>query len=144
MTDYSSSVFPDPLPPRARNSHPAEPHVVTSGQGVVQAVPDRAWVTIGAESRASSAREAQRLNTVAMTPIIGQVESSGCPRRRHQDDRLRRAVRVGLRQQQTRWPNGYVARNTVEVRIDAIDRVGELLEIAGASGRPRSGGSAST
>jgi uncharacterized protein YggE len=29
---------------------------------------------------------------------------------------------------------GYVARNTVEVRVDEIDRVGELLELAVGSG----------
>ena len=58
---------------------PAEPHVVTSGQGVVQAVPDRAWITVGAESRASKAAEAQRLNTVAMTPIIEKLRAAGIP-----------------------------------------------------------------
>jgi hypothetical protein len=31
---------------------PVEPVVVTSGLGVVFAVPDRAWITISAESRA--------------------------------------------------------------------------------------------
>ena len=29
---------------------PAEPVVVVIGEGLVQAVPDRAWITIGAES----------------------------------------------------------------------------------------------
>ena len=37
-----------------------EPVVVTTGEGVIQAVPDRAWITITAESRASNPREAQR------------------------------------------------------------------------------------
>jgi uncharacterized protein len=35
---------------------------------------------------------------------------------------------------------GYVARNTVEVRVDAVDRVGEILEIAGSSGATSLGG----
>ena len=118
---------------------PAEPHVVTSGQGVVQAVPDRAWVTIGAESRASSAREAQRLNTVAMTPVIDKLKAAGIP-----SD----AVKTIGYDVQYEWDfvnnkrvgRGYVARNTVEVRIDAIDRVGEILEIAGTSGATSLGG----
>ena len=118
---------------------PAEPHVVTSGQGVVQAVPDRAWVTIGAESRASSAREAQRLNTVAMTPVIDKLKAAGIP-----SD----AVKTIGYDVQYEWDfvnnkrvgRGYVARNTVEVRIDAIDRVGEILEIAGTSGATTLGG----
>ena len=35
---------------------------------------------------------------------------------------------------------GYVARNTVEVRVDSVDRVGEYLEIAVASGATSLGG----
>src|SRR6185436_9109435 len=35
---------------------------------------------------------------------------------------------------------GYVARNTIEVRVDTIDRVGEYLEIAAGSGATSLGG----
>jgi uncharacterized protein len=35
---------------------------------------------------------------------------------------------------------GYVARNTVEVRVDAIDRVGEILEATVSSGATSVGG----
>ena len=58
---------------------PAEPHVVVSGEGLVQAVPDRAWITISAESRASSAREAQKRNTDAMTPVLNKLKAAGVP-----------------------------------------------------------------
>jgi uncharacterized protein YggE len=117
----------------------AEPLVVTSGQGVVQAVPDRAFITIGAESRAQSAREAQRLNTEAMTPIQQKLRSAGV---------AADAIKTVAYDVQYEWDfvnnrrvgKGYVARNTVEVRVDAIDRVGELLEIAGASGASSLGG----
>ena len=37
-------------------------------------------------------------------------------------------------------PRGYVARNTIEVRVDAIDRVGEVLEMAVGSGATSVGG----
>jgi uncharacterized protein YggE len=118
---------------------PAEPLVVTSGQGVVQAVPDRAFITIGAESRAQSAREAQRLNTEAMTPIQQKLRGAGV---------AADAIKTIVYDVQYEWDfvnnrrvgKGYVARNTVEVRVDAIDRVGELLEIAGASGATSLGG----
>jgi uncharacterized protein YggE len=118
---------------------PAEPLVVTSGQGVVQAVPDRAWITIGAESRASSAKEAQRLNTVAMTPIQEKLRAAGIPAD---------AIKTIGYDVQYEWDyvnnrrvgRGYVARNTIEVRVDSVDRVGELLEIAGTSGATSLGG----
>ena len=118
---------------------PADPVVVTSGQGVVQAVPDRAFVTIGAESRASSAREAQRLNTAAMTPIQDKLRAAGIPAD---------AIKTVGYDVQYEWDyvnnrrvgKGYVARNTIEVRVDAIERVGDILEIAGASGATSLGG----
>jgi uncharacterized protein YggE len=120
-------------------SVPSEPLVVTSGQGIVQAVPDRAWVTIGAESRASTAREAQRLNTAAMTPIQEKLRGAGIPAD---------AIKTVVYDVQYEWDyvnnrrvgKGYLARNTIDVRVDAIERAGDILEIAGASGATSLGG----
>ena len=118
---------------------PAEPLVVTTGVGVVQAVPDRAWITIGAESRASTAREAQRLNTAAMAPIQEKLRAAGIPAD---------AIKTVGYDVQYEWDfvnnrrvgKGYVARNTIEIRVDAIDRVADLLELAGTSGATSLGG----
>jgi len=118
---------------------PPEPTVVASGQGIVFAVPDRAWITIGAESRASSPREAQRLNAEAMRPVQDKLKAAGIPAD---------AIRTSSYDVQYEWDfvngkrvgRGYVARNTIEVRVDAIDRVGEFLEIAGSSGATALGG----
>lgn len=117
----------------------AEPTVVASGQGVVFAVPDRAWITIGAESRASSPREAQRLNAEAMRPVQDKLKAAGIPTE---------AIRTITYDVQFEWDfvngkrvgRGYVARNTIEVRIDTVDRVGEYLEIAAGSGATSLGG----
>ena len=118
---------------------PAEPVVVTNGEGIVQVAPDRAWITISAESRASSAREAQRRNTEAMTPVLAKLKSSGV---------APDAIRTVAYDVQYEWDfvngkrvgRGYVARNTVEVRVDNVERVGEYLEIAVASGATSLGG----
>jgi uncharacterized protein len=118
---------------------PTEPVAVTSGQGVVFAVPDRAWITISAESRAPSPREAQRLNAEAMRPVQDKLRAAGVPAE---------AIRTMAYDVQYEWDfvngkrvgRGYVARNTIEVRIDAIDRVGEYLEIAVGSGATSLGG----
>jgi uncharacterized protein YggE len=118
---------------------PAEPVVVTTGEGLVHAVPDRAWITISAESRAPSAREAQRRNTEAMTPVLTKLKSSGV---------AADAIRTVVYDVQYEWDfvngkrvgRGYVARNSVEVRVDNVDRVGEYLEVAVASGATALGG----
>jgi uncharacterized protein YggE len=118
---------------------PAEPVAVASGQGVVFAVPDRAWITVSAESRAPSPREAQRLNAEAMRPVQDKLRAAGIPAE---------AIRTIGYDVQYEWDfvnnkrvgRGYVARNTIEVRIDTIDRVGEFLEIAVGSGATALGG----
>ena len=118
---------------------PAEPVVVASGQGIVLAVPDRAWISISAESRAPSPREAQRLNAEAMRPVQDKLKAAGIPAE---------AIRTTAYDVQYEWDfvnnkrvgRGYVARNSIEVRIDAIDRVGEYLEIAAGSGATALGG----
>ena len=112
---------------------PAEPVVVVLGEGLVSAVPDRAWITIGADSRAPSPREAQRRNTELMKPVQDKLRAAGIPVD---------AIRTVGYDVQYEWDfvngkrvgRGYVARNTIEVRIDTIDRVGEYLEIAVGSG----------
>lgn len=114
-------------------STPTEPVVVVVGEGQVTAVPDRAWITIGAESRAPSPREAQRRNTELMRPVQDKLRGAGLPAD---------AIRTTGYDVQYEWDfvngkrvgRGYVARNTIEVRIDMVDRVGEYLEIAVGSG----------
>ena len=129
-----SAAFAQPAPVT-----PAEPVVVASGQGIVFAVPDRAWISISAESRAPSPREAQRLNAEAMKPVQDKLKAAGIPVE---------AIRTTAYDVQYEWDfvnnkrvgRGYVARNSIEVRIDAIDRVGEYLEIAAGSGATALGG----
>src|SRR5688572_9121057 len=130
-----TGAFAQQVPPAT----PAEPQVTVSGEGLVQAVPDRAWITVSAESRASNPREAQKRNTEAMTPVLEKLKAAGVPAD---------AIRTIAYDVQYEWDfvnnkrvgRGYVARNTIEVRVDTVDRVGEYLEIAVASGATSLGG----
>ena len=134
-------LFLAAAPARAQQpaASPAEPHVVTTGEGIVQAVPDRAWITISAESRASNPREAQRRNADAMAPVQAKLKSAGVGAD---------AIRTVAYDVQYEWDfvngkrvgRGYVARNTIEVRVDNVERVGEYMEIAVGSGATALGG----
>jgi uncharacterized protein YggE len=115
------------------------PTVTAGGEGIVLATPNRAWITISAESRAGNPREAQRRNAEAMTPVLDKLKSAGIPAE------AIRTVAYDLQQEwdyvkDRRVSRGYVARNSVEVRVDDIDRVGELLELAVGSGATSVGG----
>jgi uncharacterized protein len=122
-----------------QNTAPEPPVVITSGEGLVQAVPDRAWITVTAESRAGNPRDAQRRNSEAMTPVLDKLRAAGIPA-----DAIR-TIGYDLQQEwdyvnNQRTSRGYVARNTIEVRVDSIERVGELLEMTVGSGATSVGG----
>ena len=112
---------------------PPQPSIVTRGHAIVTARPDRAFVTISAESRSKNSADAQKQNAGAMTAVLQKIEQAGVPK-----DAVRT---IGYElQPEFDYANGrqtfrnYVARNTVEVRLDDIDRVGVVIDAAGAGG----------
>src|SRR5262245_44998173 len=117
----------------AQNTAPAEPVVIVSGDGIVKAAPDQAFVTIGAESRAKAPKEAQSANATAMTAVQQKLAAAGIPK-----DAIR-TLAYDL-QLESDWvngrqvPRGYVARNSIEVRLDDIARVGEVIDLAVSGG----------
>jgi uncharacterized protein YggE len=105
----------------------AAPTIVTSGDAVVRRVPDVVYLTLAVESRAKSPRDAQRANADGMSAVQGQIAALGIPK-----DALRT---LGLWLQQEfdnangrRVLRGFVARNTLEVRIDEVARAGEIAD----------------
>jgi uncharacterized protein YggE len=106
---------------------PQVPTIVTGGEAVVQRLPDVVYVTLAVESRARSPREAQRANADAMTAVQQQIGNAGVPRG---------ALRtIGLWLQQEfdnangrRVARDFVARNTLEVRLDDVARAGEIAD----------------
>ena len=113
--------------------------VITTGEGVIHAVPDRAWITVIAETRAPSPREAQRRNTEAMRPVQDALRNARIPA-----DAIR-TVGYDL-QEEFDFPNnkrvsrGYAARNSIEIRVDDVNQVGELLELSVGQGATKVGG----
>jgi uncharacterized protein YggE len=109
------------------------PVIVASGEGVVKATPDRVWVRIGAETRSKTSKDAQQRNAEAMTAVQQKIASFGIPK-----DAIT-TVGVDLQlefdyRDGKQTPRGYVARNTIEVRVDELARVGDVLDAAVASG----------
>ena len=123
-----------PVPGFAQQQAPQPPpSIVTSGEGVVKKAPDRAFVTIAAESRAKSAAEAQRLNTDAMTAVLDRIKAAGIPA-----DAIQ-TTGYNL-QPEFDYANGrqtlrdYLARNQVQVRIDTLSKTGDVITAAVATG----------
>lgn len=117
----------------AQVATPEVPAVVVSGEGVVKAVPDQAWVRVGAESRSKISKEAQARNAEAMTAVQQKMMSLGIPK-----DAVRTlAIDLQIEYDYAngrQTPRGYVARNTIEVRVDDFAKLGDVLDAAVGSG----------
>jgi uncharacterized protein YggE len=107
--------------------------VYATGEGIVRATPDRARVTVTAEARDRVPRAAQEKNAQAMTAVQARLNELGIP-----SDAIR-TTSVDL-QPQYDYPDGrqrlreYVARNSIEVRVDDMARLGEIIDAAVTAG----------
>lgn len=106
---------------------PQPPTIITTGEATVRRAPDQAFVTIAVETRARTPRETQQQNAQAMTSVQQRLGTAGIP-----EDAIRT---TGYSIQQEfdftngrRTARGYVARNGVDVRVDAVERVGDVLD----------------
>jgi len=110
-----------------------QPLIVVSGEGIVRAAPDRAFVVIAAESRAKNPGDAQKQNAAAMTAVQDRLRQAGIPR-----DAVR-TLGYDL-QPEFDYVNGrqslrgYIARNSIEVTVDNLDRVGAIVDMSVGAG----------
>jgi uncharacterized protein YggE len=107
---------------------PSNPVVIVTGEAVVRRAPDRAFVTAAVETRARNPRDAQRQNADTMAAVQERVLAAGVPRDAvrtlgyfiHQEVDVVNGRRV---------PREYLARNGIEIRLDAVERTGDILDI---------------
>lgn len=109
--------------------------IAVTGEATVTAVPDRAEVTLGLESEAPSAVEAQRANARAMERVLAALTKAGVDRRdvqtseysltpvRRWDEKAHKNVLLGYR-----------AVNLVTVTTVKTGAVGRLADAAVAAG----------
>ncbi len=114
-------------------SDPNASAITTTGDAVVRRAPDRAFVTIAVESRAKTPRDAQAQNAAAMTNVQQKLRAANLPK-----DAVRTTA-YGV-EPEFDYVNGkrvlrdYLARNAIEVRLDDLNRIGEIVDLGTASG----------
>lgn len=123
----------------AQESSASLPTIVTTGEAIVKRAPDQSFVTVLVETRARAPKDAQRLNAEAMTAVQQRLTDAGVAK-----DNVRT---TGYSIQQEfdysngrRTPREFLARNGIEVRLDAVERTGEILDIAVQGGATTIGG----
>jgi hypothetical protein len=111
----------------AEDPAPTTDTVSVTGVGIVRAVPDRAEVAAGVETRGSTAQEALNANANAMRKVIEALRAAGGT------DITTQTVALGPRVGPEGQPDGFTATNVVTARI-ALDKTGALIDAAVAAG----------
>jgi uncharacterized protein len=107
--------------------------VVTSGDAVIKRAADQAFIVLTAESRAKAPAEAQKATATAMASVQKRLTGAGVGAdaiRTLQYD-LQPEFDYNSGKQTLR---GYVARTSIEVRVEPIERAGEVIDLAVQSG----------
>ena len=101
--------------------------VTVSGEGVVLAVPDRAEISAGVETRAQTARAALQANATAMERVLQALRAGGGT------DVTTQTVSLSTSFDNQGAQNGFVASNIASATV-AFDKAGSLIDAAVAAG----------
>lgn len=107
--------------------------VVTAGEHVIRRAPDQAFVVVAAQSRARTSVDAQQQTARTVSTLVAALTGAGLAGDAVRT--LQHAVHPefdysGGRQRLV----GFVARQDLEVRVDALDRLGAVLDVAIGAG----------
>ncbi len=120
-------------PVRAQQTAAEPPTVVTTGEATMTVAPDVAWVQMAVEGRAKKTIDAQNVAAQGMTALQTALKTLSLPAD---------AIRTTGYSLQEDWDysnnqrtlRGFVARNTIEVRVDDLSKLGTVFDAAGSSG----------
>lgn len=111
----------------AEDPAPATDTVSVTGTGVVTAVPDRAEISAGVETRAPTAKAALSANGAAMQKVIDTLRTNGGR------DVTTQTVSLSTAFDAKGQPSGFVASNVASAET-ALENAGVLIDAAVAAG----------
>jgi hypothetical protein len=130
------------LAPGSGRAEEPPPSITVTGSGEVRAAPDRADVTAGVVSEASSAAEAVRANSAAMQSVLSALDELGIPKKQVQTQGFSVAPVYEEHSGMRGAPRiaGYRVSNQVSVEVQGVERVGAVLDRLVAAGANELGG----
>jgi uncharacterized protein len=120
--------------PASMPARPEQRTIVVTGDGTVEAVPDRAAITLAVTVVRPTAQDAQRQSAATMTQIVRQLLALGLPQ---SAIRTTTVSLVPQRRPQSEGVGpivGYEADNRVAVTVDDISRAGQVIDTGVAAG----------
>lgn len=133
LSMLSLAVLPAPAQEAPDRTVPREPIVVTAGEALLQRSPDRAFVQATAEARSATPREAQGQNAKAMSAVRDRLKALGIAETAIETRALELHPEFDYVNGRQRL-RGYLARNTIDVRLDDVTRVGEVVDAMVSAG----------
>src|SRR5262245_26070650 len=120
---------------RASQNQDSAPNGVITAQGeaTLTVAPDRAFIQMSAEGRAQKAGDAQRVAADAMTSLQTALKGAGVSADaiRTTGYHLNAEYDFANNRQQFR---GFLARNSIEVRVDDLSKLSAILDATGTGG----------
>jgi len=109
------------------------PSISTEGRASMKVSPDIAWITVTAESRALKTADAQKQNATAIDGVKASLKQAGVA-----DDAVKtRSYSVEPQMQYADGKSkviGYIARQSLEIRVDELAKLDAVIDAAGSSG----------
>jgi uncharacterized protein YggE len=116
------------------------PRIVTSGQGQVRSVPDRATVFVGVQTRATTAATAAADNARRQKAIMDTLRAMGFGSDQLATQNYSVSPEMKYEPSGTSRVTGYTVSNTVRVELKRIDQVGSVIDASLAKGANQIGG----
>lgn len=118
------------------SQRPPVPQIVTSGQGEVRVAPDRATISIGVQSRATTAAEASAQNSRKQRAIIDAIRAKGIAQEQISTSSFNVIPETRYDREGQAVPRtlSYLVSNIVTVEVRRMDLVGPVIDAALGAG----------
>ena len=128
MMLFCTRTFAEELPP---------PTISVNGEGIVEAQPDRATVSVGVVTRDKSPAAVQAANAKAASSVINSLVALGVDRRNISTGNYYFSPTYRHYDNGRRELDGYEATNSVTVIVDDLNLVGKIIDAALSHGANR-------
>lgn len=108
--------------------------VSVSAQASAQRVPDMATLSTGVVTQANDANTAMRMNAEQMARVNAAIKSAGIAARDVRTSGVNLNARYDYENGKTPRITGYEARNTVNIKVRDISKLGKLMDALVAAG----------
>lgn len=128
-----------PAPLAAQQSETPPRTVSVTGTGTVERAPERAVIMLAVETEAPAAQAASQANAQSMERVLGALRGAGIAAAdiRTVSYRIEPIYAPQTREQTEPRITGYRAINMVRVQVDALDRLGQIIDTAIQAGANR-------